>query len=210
MTPRTARWVADTGYLLSFGAVAQGLDLLRRIFDGGLSAPQAVKAELSDLSTTHRHPVDTKNAAAVYTGRAAGILLDAPFLQCDQPEQQTVLAFLECDILPDRTLLEDVPTAATIELDVEDVALTTTGPNAGESEAIPVCVRTGMPLLMNDGPATEYAQWRGVSVEPAAASLKRLDQHLSSREMFQVYREMTKVNNGGAVVTGHLWFRQPD
>jgi len=206
--PREVRWIADTGFLLSFGAIANGLDHLSRVFGGAIGSPPAVKAELVRISADSKHAADTKDAASKFLGKRSGFLIDEPLLHQDVPERDAVLDHLNKGTLP-------TTPASTGPWEAEDPMVVgrptiTLGEDAGEAESIAVCVRTRLPLLLNEQPATKYAERRDLDVEPAAAALRRLGPAITPKQMYGLYRQMTKVNDGGVpAVTGYLWFTQP-
>jgi hypothetical protein len=204
---RTPGHVADTGYLLCFGAVPRGLKLLRSMFDPGLSAPTAVKAELQSLEKRSGKSQEIRKAASQYNGNQ--VVLEIKLIWADVPERDLALEHIagngtlpidlasvqaQCDSLAERT----------------DVVPATVGQDAGEAEAIAVCLRLKLPLLINDSGGRRYARLRNIPTESAAVSLKRLLGTHTPRELFGLYRQMERsVGDPGEVVTGHLWFRQP-
>lgn len=209
---RDAFQITDCGYLLCFGAVPHGLSHLRTIFGSGLAAPPAVKAELLRLGSNQKKSLDVRSAAARFTGRAAGILADILLTWHDVPERDAVLMHLSgshahrsaisLTTPPQAELLHRAKSGAPVPV--------TSGDNAGEAEAIAVSVRTGLPLLMTDGKATQYARGRGVEVESAARSLLRLKPSLTPRQLFGICREMERrVGDVGDVVKGPMWFSAP-
>jgi hypothetical protein len=202
---RAVTVMADTGYLLCFGSIPQGLKHLRAIFGNGMGVPPAVRRELSILATNMQRPHAIRSAAARFVGRESGILVDCALEHVDVPERDLVLMHLEQGTLP----VGPPPAPATTAQ--EGRPAVTGGPNAGEAEAIAICVRVRLPLLMNDGKATKYAVARRLRVEPAGASLRHLvGRQLTAREAFKLYRGMVEsVGDAGIVISGYLWFRQP-
>jgi hypothetical protein len=205
---REARWIADTGFLLSFGAISNGLEHLSRIFGGAIGSPPAVKTELLRIAADSKHSADTKDAASKYLGKKSGFLIEAPLLHQDVPERDTVLEHLAKGTLP--TAPGESAVWAEEDPKVVGHPEVTLGQDAGEAESIAICVRTRLPLLLNEQPATKYAECRDLNVEPAAVALRRLGPAVTPKQMYGLYRQMTKVNDGGvAAVTGYLWFTQP-
>lgn len=203
---RVTTHVADTSYLICFGGVPNGMGYLRIIFSSGLSAPPVVKWELRRIARHSNKPENVKAAAELFVGKQAMILADIPLEHDDVAERDMALESLS-EISPPSSISAGpgVPEQSAehpVSLMVD---------NGGEAEAIAICVRKSLPLLMNDGKATVYARTRSVAVQPAPESLRRLlEEGLKTpKELFQICKSMERVGYLGAVVPGPQWFRQP-
>ena len=203
MTERVAKWVVDTGWILSFGAVPQGASLLRELFDGSLASSPTVRHELATIASGYGRTLREKDAASKFQGRGAAILLDIGFEHVDVPERDFAQHHLSNKTVPlagERAASVHGPFPAS-------PPPLTAGEHGGEAEAMAICLRTELPFLMNDPSATPYARARGLNPENAAQSLLRSSR--SGPELHQIYLKMEKVTKSGAVVSGPAWFRQP-
>lgn len=197
--PRQITHLVDTSYLLCFGAVPRGIQLLSQLFEGGLGAPPAVKQELERLPRSNR-PAAVREAAQAFGGRSQGVLLDAPLYENDRGERDLALACIPCQSDPG-------PHPGVSQESGAIIAEVTAGPNAGESEAIAAAFRRAVPLLITDGPATKHARARRLPTEDATNSIRRLP--LSSKQKYQVYLAMERsVGNPGLPVRGQMWYRE--
>ncbi|MFI8524884.1 hypothetical protein ACIGB8_10575 [Promicromonospora sukumoe] len=201
---RVVEYIVDTNFLLCFGGVKNGLPYLKTIFGGGLAAPPAVKAELRSLSTRLSKPKSVRDAADRFLGTSAGIIMEMRLKSVDLIERDEVLRCFGAGVTP-------TPHSGTFPDDLgDDVEEVTSGKDAGEAEAIPLALRTKLPLLCNENAATNYARARGVPlVESAAVSVKRL-KALSAKQKYRLYLEMRNaVGDVGAFVNGPQWYREP-
>lgn len=197
---RVTTYLADTSYLLCFGGIPRGMRLLRELFDGGLAAPAAVKAELLRLPRDNKKPIGVRKAAEAFSGRNMIILMDAPLFEGDMSERDLALNCIPC-------VTDPGPHPGVLPDPGEKITEVTTGDNAGEAEAIAAAFRRSVPLLITDGPATRHAASRQLRTEDAAHSLRRIS--ASPKEKYNLYLEMVRaVNNAGAPVKGHLWYRE--
>lgn len=197
--PRQITHLVDTSYLLCFGAVPKGLQLLRQLFDGGLGAPPAVRRELERLPQSQR-PTSVRAAAQIFNDRGASALVDAPLYEGDLAERDLALRCIPCRSHPGA----HPDTLDEAGAQVDEV---TTGDNAGEAEAIAAAFRRSVPLLINDGPATKHARARALPTEDATNSIRRLP--LSPKQKYQLYLSMQRsVGNPGVPVSGQMWYRE--
>lgn len=198
---RQVTHLADTSYLLCFGAVPRGLNFLNELFSGGIAAPPAVKQELVSLPKNPKKRRAVKQAAEAFYGRNAGVLLDAPLYDGDIHERDLALSCIATGTVPP-------PHDGKVPQAGEIVNEVTVGENAGESEAIAAAFRRSVPLLLTDGPATRHAEGRRLPTESAAQSIRRLAK--TPKEKYQIYLVMERsVGNAGEPVPGHLWYREP-
>lgn len=197
--PRQITHLVDTSYLLCFGAVPRGTQLLSQLFEGGLGAPPAVKQELEGLPRSNR-PAAVREAALAFGGRSQGVLLDAPLYENDRDERDLALACIPCKSDPG-------PHPGVSHESGAEITEVAAGPNAGESKAIAAAFRRAVPLLITDGPATKHARARRLPTEDATNSIRRLP--LSPKQKYQVYLAMERsVGNPGLLVRGQMWYRE--
>lgn len=209
---RKTTHLADTGYLLCFGAVPKGLDLLTAMFTGGLAAVPAVKAEIRNFAGGGRGR-ELEAAAGPYVGRRSGILADAALVRSDLAHCDACLATLAgLSGRPGSSKHKSARFGSSQEA-AQDVVehCGYSGKDSGEAESIAVCARLDLPLLICDTPGRRLARSQGVDTECAAESLRRLLPTKTTKELFQLYQRMHRAGlDAGAVVTGHLWFRVPE
>jgi hypothetical protein len=207
MNVRVPKWVADTGWLLSYGAVPETSRLLREMFDGSLSAPPAVKSELANIASRPEQHRGEKNAAAAYQGTSAQMVLDIAFLSDDVVERDFAHGHLTANTLPAPGVTPIQ--AASTSGDESDTPVSPSAVHMGESEAMAICLRTALPLLMNDPSATPYARRRSLAPENATISLLRLKRIKTARQLLEMHHVMERVTTSGTIVPGFTFFRQP-
>lgn len=203
-TDRVPGHIVDTGYLLCFGSVVEGVTHLKSLFGGGLTAPPAVKAELVSLSERRSKTQEVRQAAARFVGRGADLVVEMRLKAVDIVERDEVRRCFADKLRPTRH-----PCVFPDDLgdDIRDV---TDGADAGEAEAIPLALRLQLPLLINERAGTQYARARGVpATESAAESIKRIAGK-TPKQKFQLFRDMERaVGDVGASVPGPSWYREP-
>lgn len=201
---RKAQWVADSGYLICFGAVPNGRDMLYKIFDGGVAATPTVRWELERIARDNYKARHVKMAANQFAGKHSGALLDLQFESRDEPERDTALDHISRNVVPKSPPAplddgEDCRASGT-EKHVE---------HGGEAEAIAVALRAALPLLMTDRMGATYARARRIKVEPFAESLRRLSDTHAPNDLWKICRDVGRRHDVGAVVSGPLFFQVP-
>jgi hypothetical protein len=189
--------IADTGYLLAFGALPEGNILLGEIFSDEITAPPTVFFELADLIETGRHGETLRAAAqrAVSPGVAA-----ADLTWTDVPVRRAIQQDLSNEI---RTKFE-------LDDDLSGVPPVLLGRHAGESEVIAIAIRVGSVALINDAKARKYASDCNLEAVPAPVSLKKLaGRSYSGRDLLEMHKIMDRVARSKVTVSGPLWFLEP-
>ncbi|WP_454113005.1 hypothetical protein [Microbacterium maritypicum] len=205
MTERVVRYLADTGYLICFGAIPGGQRLFMLAFSGTVAASPTIRFELgrkhSDWKTEHH----VKTAINTFIGKNHNVLLDVTFHRRDEPERDNALAYMRsAGSLPTEALMSFPVTA-----DGHDPGTPDTQKHGGEAEIVAIAARRLLPLLMNDRDGTDYAAARRLEVESFARSLGRLLGPHTPNELFQIWKRVDANHDTGAVVPGPQFFRQP-
>lgn len=176
----------------------EGPILLGQIFDEPIMIPPAVRTELVDLESTPRYGDDIHVAATRLSGDQ--IVTDTPLTWDDVPERDRARAHMAKELF--------IPSQIPAETERDAYPAVLLGEHAGESEAIAVALRMGSQILINDLRGREYAADQGLHAEPAPVSLARLYGRYSSRELFDIHKDMERVTRSKVAVTGHLWFSE--
>lgn len=201
--------IGDTSHLLCFGAVAGGIKLLNEAFGAGVGVTPTVRAEIEGIPMSKK-ALSLRKSAEAYSGRNQGALIDVPINGRDAAARVLVQADLHAGREPTQDAIDaleqpssETPGASGEAAQIEALG----GDDAGESESIAVAFPRGLPLLINDNAGANYAQSLGIIVEPAAVSLARLKPRLTSKQLFNLARDMEAgAGDIGAVVPGHLWY----
>jgi hypothetical protein len=197
-------FIADTGYLMCFGAMQGNRRHFYDAFQGSVTVPPAVRFELSDVATSPRKQPHEQKAAAVFAHKGREMLGDIPLQRRDEPERDTALNHLRS---------RRMPTAPAAPLstgpDATAPGKSMNGNHCGEAEVLAIGNRSGMPLLMNDGDGVRYARRRKLRVEPFGASLGRLLPALTPQQLFQMWKKVDALHDTGIVIKGPQDFRRP-
>lgn len=203
-TARTARFLADTGFLICFGALPGGKRYFGEAFNGSVAASPTIRFELNRLEGDRSTRQQVRNAVLSFTGRNHDVLLDVEFEVGDEGERDRALLYLVQKKLP-----SDPPAPISESSESRRPGRRKPVQHGGEAEIIAMSLRRGLPLLMNDRDGTRYARHRKIPVEPFAESLRRLVGRFSPHEVLQMWRTVHADHDTGAVVTGIGFFRQP-
>lgn len=190
--PAAVKPVADTGYLLCFGAIPKGTGLLAELHPSGVAAPDAVHRELDGLARSTR--ADEADAAGAFAGRKRLQIEKVPFNKDDEALRSKVRQELhDADVARGRA----------------SGARPSGNKHSGEAECICLCLRTGAEMLCNDTGARAAAHARSVKTVTTAADLRRLaGSAYTAQQLYQLARAMEQAGRDlGAVVTGPAFFR---
>lgn len=202
---REVRYLADTGYLICFGAMAGGGRHFSAAFGGSVAASPTIRAELSRKHGDRSTARNVRVAIDSFVGTHYAALLDVPFLKRDEPERDKALAYMKGRGALPREAISSFP----ITTDGHADGTPETGQHGGEAEIVALATRHCLPLLMNDRDGTRYARARKIPVEPFAQSLIRLVGRLTPSEVYKIWRAVAVNHDTGAVVSGQAFFRQP-
>lgn len=205
MTTSEVRYLADTGYLICFGAIPGGRQLFARAFSGTVGASPTIRAELHRKHASNTTDEHVRAAINSFIGRNHGALLDVTLDKRDEPERDNALAFMRGGGTPPQGALMSFP----ITPDGHLPGTPDSGRHGGEAEVIAIAARRWLPLLMNDGDGTKYAVARRLRVESFALSLGRLLGHHTAQELFTIWKSVNARHDTGAPVPGPSFFRQP-
>lgn len=183
--------VADTGYLLCFGSIARGTKMLGEMFENGVAAPPAVKAELQDQSTRAGVRPEVAAASRAYVNRNSGVLLDVVVCRAEAEHRVEVQKAMSQKAVPSASELATASARSTaLGHAVQDpVPGALRGQHAGESESIAVAFHRSLRLLINEDAGTHYGRALKVQTECASMSLRRLV-NLTAKQKYRLYREM--------------------
>lgn len=202
---RQVRYLADTGFLICFGAIAGGRKHFSTAFSGTVAASPTIRVELARKHADQLTARHVRTAIDSFVGMNHSSLLDVPFLKRDEPERNKALTYMRRGgALPTGGI-----TAFPITIDGHLDGTPDTGKHGGEAEIVALATRHCLPLLMNDSDGTKYARARNLPVEPFAHSLKRLVGSLSLNEVYRIWKTVDAQHDTGAVVQGPAFFRQP-
>lgn len=197
-------FIADTGYLMCFGAMPGNRRYFWAAFRGAVLVPPAVRFELQDVATSTRKAHHERKAAEVFANKGRTMLSDVALELRDEPERDTALEHLRARQLPEHP-------PAPLSNDPADAVPGTTlnGQHCGEAEVVAIGHRTGHPLLMNDSDGVRYARRRNLRVEPFGASLGRLLPEMTPHQLFQLWKKVAAQHDTGLIIRGPQDFRQP-
>lgn len=203
---RSVSWIADTSFIMCFGAVPRGPRLMYYAYDGSVGVTPTIRHELRRNATRNGHLPKGKAANVFATNGGHDSLLDEPFQRRDEVERSTAHGHIQAKTLPQgppAPLDESAEgqQAGDSPLDGDDI---------GEAEAIAVALRRKLPMLMTDRAGVNYAKHRGIDSESFTKALVRLSKSVSATELYKMWRDVKRNHYPGPEeVPGPLFFRVP-
>lgn len=188
---RTISVVADTGFLLCFGSVPRGAKLLGEMFDNGVAAAPAVKAELQSQATRPGVAPEVATASRAYLNRNSGVLLDVALCRAEVEHCAEVQVSVARKTMPTPGEIASAGarSKALQFAPHESVHEGLKGEHAGESESIAVAFHRSLRLLINEKDGTRYGEALDVVTECASVSLRRLVNQ-TAKQKYRLYRDM--------------------
>lgn len=190
---QSARPVADTSYLMPFGAQGHR-KLLKELYPGAVAAPEIVRNELTGLARRQKDNARGKAAQAMLS-RGTPIVYEA----LDPKAQSTKTRLM--DELHADAVSRGRATGARPPKGTE---------NAGEAECMCIAHATAQVLLCNDNGARRVARRNNIRTRTTAADLVTLVQNgtYTAIQMTQMARRMSDLDIG-ATISGPGYFRRP-
>ncbi len=204
MSERWAGWLADSSFLLCFGAMPGGRKAFQSAFGGMVAVTPVVRAEVARIAGGSKGR-DLQVSANQFSGTHHEVLLDAPFLQRDVPERDKALARIAVHALPDGP-----PQPLDLSPGSEAPGASKDQLHGGEAESIAVAMRDGAPLLMTDIDGRRYAEARAIPVESFTVALTRLGHRIKPQDLHGNWKRLRLSHYlGPETPSGQSWFRVP-